>query len=117
MTDIRIPETDEELLEECDVDTFCSSGKGGQNVNRRETAVRLRHRPSGLTVICQQERRQYRNKQIALSRLRIRLKNLTRRRRFRVPTAMPRGVREKILEQKKHISLKKKARRKPDLDD
>lgn len=117
MTDIQIPKTDEELLAECDVDTYCSSGKGGQNVNRRETAVRLRHRPTGLTVICQQERRQLRNKRIALSRLRIRLRNLNRRRRRRVPTAMPRNAREKILEQKKRTSLKKQSRRKPDWDD
>lgn len=113
----RIPPTDEELLAECDVDTYRSSGKGGQNVNRRETAVRLTHRPSGLVVTCQEERYQYRNKQIALARLRNKLINLYRRRRPRIETSMPKSVREKILKQKKILSLKKRLRQKTSLDE
>lgn len=108
----RIPSTDEELLAECEIDTFRSSGKGGQNVNRRETAVRLRHLPSGLVVTCQQERNQYRNKQIALFRLRNRLVSLNRRRLPRIETVMPRSVREKILKEKKIQSERKRLRQK-----
>lgn len=65
--------TDEELLAECDVDTFRSGGPGGQHQNVTESGVRLRHRPSGIVVTCRQERSQYQNKQTCLRRLRRRL--------------------------------------------
>lgn len=65
--------TDEELLAECDVDTFRSGGPGGQHQNVTDSGVRLRHRPSGLVVTCRQERSQYQNKQTCLRRLRRRL--------------------------------------------
>ena len=117
MTLVRIPQTDDALLAQCDVETFRSSGPGGQNVNRRETAVRLRHRPTGTVVTCQQERSQFRNKQIALANLRRKLENLNRRRRPRVRTAKPRRVRERILASKKRRALTKRLRKPPSGDE
>ena len=62
--------TDEQLLAQCEVDTYRASGPGGQKRNKTSSAVRLRHTPSGLLVIAEESRSQHENKARALRRLR-----------------------------------------------
>lgn len=114
---IRLPETDEELLRECEVETFRSGGPGGQHVNKVETGVRLRHVPSGVVVTCREERSQYRNKTSCLRRLRAEIARLNYRPPKRVPTRRTRAARERTLEEKSRRSQVKRMRSKPARED
>jgi peptide chain release factor 1 len=70
----EIPETEVVIRpEDTELEFFRSGGKGGQNVNKVSSAVRIRHKPTGIVVSAQTERDQYQNRQVALSMLRAKL--------------------------------------------
>lgn len=114
---IILPESDEDLLRECAVDTFRASGPGGQHVNKTESAVRLTHLPSGVVVTCREERSQHRNKTVCLRKLRERVERLNHRPARRVPTRQTRAAKERTLEAKARRSRLKRARAKTGSDE
>lgn len=113
---IEIPETDEELLAQCRVETFRSGGKGGQHQNTTDSGVRLVHLPTGVRVSSRSERSQHRNKALALTRLRKKLEARNERPTPRVPTKVPKREKARRLEEKRRRGRLKKLRQKPPPD-
>ena len=103
--------TDAQLLAQCEVRAHRASGPGGQHRNKAETAVRLVHLPSGVTVEGKDERSRTQNLRIALGRLRQKLARRAYRPPPRRPTKPSRGAKERRLEAKKREGRKKALRR------
>ena len=107
-------DTDLELLrKQVIIETYRSRGPGGQRKNKVETAVRLKHLPSGITVVATEHRSQADNRKLAFERLRDRLIRLNRPRKRRLPTSAPLVAIEKRMEAKKIHSKKKRLRQRP----
>ncbi len=110
MPRILLPESDEKLLDECEVETFRSGGKGGQHVNKTDSAVRLRHLPTGIVVMCQQERSQFLNKCICLEKLREKVAKLNIVPLVRKTTKPPKSAKRSKKKAKSLQSKKKQSR-------
>ena len=103
--------TDRETLErEVEVQVFRASGPGGQHVNKTESALRLKHLPSGVVVTSQDSPSQHRNRDTAFERLIEKLQRLNHVPRKRVATRPTRASKERRLVAKKDTGAKKQAR-------
>jgi hypothetical protein len=111
------PLSDRGLLDECDVWTFKGSGPGGQSVNTTDSAVRLRHRPTGIVVTCRSQRSQHQNKTECLRRLRERIEALGRHAPERVPTRISKAAQQRRLEEKARRAATKRERARPEPDE
>mgnify|MGYP006268949003 CR=1 FL=1 len=98
------------LAQQVVIETYKSSGPGGQRKNKTETAVRLTHQLSGITVIATEYRSQAQNRKLAFERLRELLVKLNRPSRRRIPTSVPWSAIEKRKEEKKVRSKRKRLR-------
>ena len=105
--------SDDALLAQCEVQAHRASGPGGQHRNKAETAVRLVHRPTGVTVEGKDERSRTQNLRIALARLREKLEKRAYRPPPRRPTRPTRASRRKRVDEKKKLGEKKALRRGP----
>ncbi|WIG59328.1 MAG: hypothetical protein OJF49_002075 [Ktedonobacterales bacterium] len=110
--------TDRASLErDCDIEFLRATGPGGQNRNKVETAVRLTHRPTGITVTATERRSQSANREAAFARMAARLEELQREDVPRVPTKPTTASRERRLDEKRRASATKRQRTSPPPDD
>jgi protein subunit release factor B len=101
----------ETLYGEVRIEYYRSRGPGGQRKNKKETAVRLKHLPSGVSVTATESRYQAVNKRRALQRLQEKLKHLNKPTKMRVPTVVSLEDKERRRKEKRRLSQKKRWRR------
>ncbi|MFH1622206.1 MAG: peptide chain release factor-like protein [Candidatus Omnitrophota bacterium] len=87
---------------------FKSSGPGGQHKNKKFTSVKIIHAPTGISAVATEQRSQAQNKEIALERLKIKIKRFFQKRKKRIPVRLPNAIKERMLESKKrHGDIKR----------
>ena len=109
--------TAEELARDCKVQVFRATGPGGQGVNTTDSAVRMRHLPTGITVTARESRSQFQNRASCLRKLRAELERRARPPKHRIKTKVPKRARQRRLNDKRFNAVKKAMRRRPSSDE
>ncbi|KAB0667366.1 peptide chain release factor-like protein [Oryzomonas japonica] len=92
------------------VEFYRGSGPGGQHRNVTDSAVRIRHLPTGIVAQASESRSQLQNREVAMERLRVALEKRERKVKKRIATRVPRKAREERLSAKKIVSQRKRLR-------
>lgn len=109
--------SDEDLLRQCEAEAFHASGPGGQGVNTTDSAVRMRHVPTGIVVTSREQRSQLQNRVSCLRKIRQQLEMRARRPKVRKATKPSKAARQRRLDAKHRRSDVKAQRRRPDFSD
>ncbi|MBR2834241.1 MAG: peptide chain release factor-like protein [Coriobacteriales bacterium] len=99
-----------QLESECEIDVFHAHGPGGQCVNTADSAVRMRHIPTGIVVVSRESRSQFRNRQLCLQKLRHKFELLAMPPKQRTATRPTKASNQRRLNQKKARSAVKSLR-------
>ena len=92
------------------METFHATGPGGQGVNTADSAVRMRHLPTGIVAVARSERSQFLNRQACLAKLRAELERRSCPPKKRIKTRVPHRSKERRLQSKHQLSQKKSLR-------
>jgi protein subunit release factor B len=104
------PLTPAALRAQVEITAYKSSGPGGQHKNKTESAIRLKHLPTGITVIARESRSQIKNRELAWERLIAKLKQRRRKKKPRIPTKVSAAAKAQRLASKTAHSRKKSER-------
>lgn len=107
----------DDLARDCTFEAFHASGPGGQGVNTSDSAVRMRHEPSGIVVVSREHRSQLQNREACLRKLRAILRTRSVPPKKRVATKPTKGSVERRLKAKGRRSDLKESRRRPGMDE
>lgn len=107
----------DEICAQCEVDTFRATGPGGQGVNTTDSAVRMRHVPTGIVVTSREQRSQLQNRLSCVAKIRAELGRRGRPPKARHATKPTKASVRRRLESKRCRSDVKKKRRRPGMED
>ena len=103
----------EEIARDCEVDVFRATGPGGQGVNTTDSAVRMRHVPTGVTVTARESRSQFQNRASCLRKLRAIFERRAQPPKTRKPTKPSKRAKARRLADKRYRASVKQLRKRP----